>query len=120
MAPQQSTREAVVDDPLCQRARLFRIHGDAAVFREHLVARSASYRERIAEMRANRTNGGDAATGVLHQFVSESIDELGHLEEVVAALAVPGGGSPAGRALAGSTWSPSAARFRWRSTSPTR
>jgi DNA-binding MurR/RpiR family transcriptional regulator len=55
------------------------------VFRGHLVARSASYRERIAEMRRNRTNGSDSASGVLHQFVSESIDELGHLEEVVAA-----------------------------------
>ncbi len=57
------------------------------IFRGHLVARSASYRERIAEMRRNRGNGGngDAATGVLHQFVSESIDELGHLEEAVAA-----------------------------------
>ena len=55
------------------------------VFRGHLVARSASYRERIAEMRRNRTNGGDSASGVLHQFVSESIDELGHLEEVVGA-----------------------------------
>ncbi len=58
------------------------------IFRGHLVARSASYRERIAEMRRNRSaggNGGDAAAGVLHQFVSESIDELGHLEEAVAA-----------------------------------
>jgi DNA-binding MurR/RpiR family transcriptional regulator len=55
------------------------------IFRGRLVARSASYRERIAEMRVNRANGGDATTGVLHQFVSESIDELGHLEEVVAA-----------------------------------
>jgi len=64
------------------------------IFRGHLVARSASYRERIAEMRRNRGtagaggaggNGGDAATGVLHQFISESIDELGHLEEAVAA-----------------------------------
>ena len=55
------------------------------VFRGHLVARSASYRVHIAEMRRNRTNGSDSASGVLHQFVSESIDELGHLEEVVAA-----------------------------------
>ncbi len=54
------------------------------VFRGHLVERSATYRERIAEMRRNRTGGGDVASGVLHQFVSESIDELGHLEEVVA------------------------------------
>jgi DNA-binding MurR/RpiR family transcriptional regulator len=55
------------------------------VFRGHLVARSASYRERIAEMRRNRSNGGDTAGGVLHQFVTESIDELGHLEEAVSA-----------------------------------
>ena len=57
------------------------------IFRGHLVARSASYRERIAEMRRNRGAGGngDAAAGVLHQFVSESIGELEHLEEAVAA-----------------------------------
>ena len=55
------------------------------IFLERLVARSASYRERIAEMRKSRAAGSDAAAGVLHQFVSESIDELGHLEEVVAA-----------------------------------
>jgi DNA-binding MurR/RpiR family transcriptional regulator len=54
------------------------------IFRGHLVSRSASYRERIEEMRGSRANGGDASTGVLHQFVSESIDELGHLEDVVA------------------------------------
>ena len=55
------------------------------VFRGHLVARSATYRERIAEMRRSRTGRGDAASGVLHQFVSESIGELGHLEEAVPA-----------------------------------
>ena len=55
------------------------------VFRGHLVARSASYRERIAAMRRNRGNGSGSPDGVLHQFVSESIDELGHLEEAVAA-----------------------------------
>ncbi len=55
------------------------------VFRGHLVARSASYRERIAEMRRNRGNGGDAPAGVLHRSVIEAIDEVGHLEEAVAA-----------------------------------
>ncbi len=55
------------------------------IFRGHLVARSASYRERIEEMRRSRGNGDDAPTSVLHQFVGESIDELGHLEEMVAA-----------------------------------
>jgi DNA-binding MurR/RpiR family transcriptional regulator len=55
------------------------------VFRGHLVARSASYRERIAEMRRNRSNGGATGGGVLHQFVTDSIDELGHLEEAVSA-----------------------------------
>ena len=85
---QGGARAAVVDDPLCQRARLFRIHGDAAGLPR---APGGALRElprahRGDAPQARRSgNGGDAATGVLHQFVSESIDELGHLEEVVAA-----------------------------------
>ena len=90
------------------------------IFRGHLVARSASYRERIAEMRRERANGGDAATGVLHQFVSESIDELGHLEEVVAASEFRTRPCACWPARTAFTCSPSAGPFRSPSTSPTR
>ncbi|HUG25297.1 MurR/RpiR family transcriptional regulator [Piscinibacter sp.] len=54
------------------------------IFRGHLVERSASYRERIEQMR--RGNGRPAAgggTGVLRQFVDEAITELSHLDENV-------------------------------------
>jgi DNA-binding MurR/RpiR family transcriptional regulator len=55
------------------------------IFREHLVERSASYRERIEQMRQSKRNGGPASgpTGVLHASVSDAITELGHLEETV-------------------------------------
>ena len=46
------------------------------VFRSHLVERGAPYRERIRRM----PREGQAAGGVLHQFVDEAVDELGHLE----------------------------------------
>jgi len=51
------------------------------LFRARLLERSGSYRERIDRMR-----GGDARApdvGVLHQFVGDAIDELGHLEDSV-------------------------------------
>ena len=51
------------------------------VFRGHLLARSDSYRDRIEQMRRKQTNGARAPAGVLHQLVSESVDELTHLEE---------------------------------------
>ncbi len=53
------------------------------VFREHLVERSVSYRERIDQLRRHgkANNGG---TGVLHQFVGEAVSELGQLEENVS------------------------------------
>lgn len=53
------------------------------VFREHLVERSVSYRERIDQLRRHGKahNGG---SGVLHQFVGEAVSELGQLEENVA------------------------------------
>ena len=57
------------------------------VFRGRLVERSVSYRERIEELR-HGGRGGDAAAGprgVLHQAVTDSIGELGHLEEIVTA-----------------------------------
>ena len=51
------------------------------VFRGHLVERSASYRERIDVLRRKQLNGARAPAGVLHQLVSDSVAELGHLEE---------------------------------------
>lgn len=52
------------------------------VFRGRLLDRASSYRERIDAMR--RSKGADAAgSGVLHQFVSEGVAELSHLEDNV-------------------------------------
>ena len=51
------------------------------VFRGHLVERSASYRERIDQMRRKQSNGAAAPDGVLHQLVGEAVAELGQLEE---------------------------------------
>lgn len=53
------------------------------VFRGHLVERSASYRERIDQLRRKQLNGQRAPAGVLHQLVGDSIAELGHLEETI-------------------------------------
>ena len=53
------------------------------VFRGHLVERSASYRERIDALRRKQLNGQRAPAGVLHQLVSDSVGELGHLEESI-------------------------------------
>ena len=53
------------------------------VFRGHLVERSASYRERIDVLRRKQLNGQRAPAGVLHQLVSDSVGELGHLEESI-------------------------------------
>jgi DNA-binding MurR/RpiR family transcriptional regulator len=53
------------------------------VFRGHLVARSASYRERIDQLRRAQVNGQRAPAGVLHQLVGDSVSELGHLEESI-------------------------------------
>ena len=57
------------------------------IFRGRLVERSASYRERIEQMRQGKRNGTPASgpTGVLHVSVSDAIAELGHLEETVTA-----------------------------------
>lgn len=49
------------------------------VFQTHLVERSASYRERIEQMRRGVRPGQGG--GVLHQFVGEAVDELRSLEE---------------------------------------
>jgi DNA-binding MurR/RpiR family transcriptional regulator len=53
------------------------------VFRGHLVERSASYRERIDQLRRKQRNGQQAPAGVLHQLVGDSVAELGHLEESI-------------------------------------
>ena len=57
------------------------------VFRGRLVERSVSYRERIEKLRHGRRGGNAAAgpAGVLHQAVTDSMGELGHLEEIVTA-----------------------------------
>ncbi len=52
------------------------------VFREHLIERSVSYRERIDQLRRHG-KPPSAGSGVLHQFVGEAISELGQLEENV-------------------------------------
>lgn len=53
------------------------------VFRGHLLERSDSYRERIAQMRRKQVRGSSAPAGVLHELVGESVAELGHLEEKI-------------------------------------
>ncbi|MEO8305742.1 MAG: MurR/RpiR family transcriptional regulator [Betaproteobacteria bacterium] len=57
------------------------------VFRGRLVERSVSYRERIEELRhgGRRSSAAAGPESVLHQAVSDSIGELGHLEEIVTA-----------------------------------
>lgn len=53
------------------------------IFKGHLVERSASYRERIDQLRRKQLNGQRAPAGVLHQLVGESVAELGQLEESI-------------------------------------
>jgi DNA-binding MurR/RpiR family transcriptional regulator len=57
------------------------------VFRSRLLDRSSSYRERIDAMRRSKQPGASAESGagVLHQFVSEGVTELSHLEDNVQA-----------------------------------
>jgi DNA-binding MurR/RpiR family transcriptional regulator len=60
------------------------------IFRGRLVERSVSYRERIEQLRRSGDDGAAAVapTGVLHRSVSESIAELGHLEEAVTSAQI--------------------------------
>lgn len=59
------------------------------LFRSHLVERSgATYRERIAGLRARGKGGGTAPPAVLHGFVADSIHGLERLEEAVDAAAL--------------------------------
>ena len=53
------------------------------VFRGHLLDRSDSYRERIDQMRRKKSQGARAPAGVLHELVSQSVIELGQLEETI-------------------------------------
>jgi len=69
------------------------------VFQGHLVERSASYRERIAQLRRGG-NSENKGAGVLHQFVGDSVAELTRLEDNVqaadmkAAVKLLAGGKP--------------------------
>jgi DNA-binding MurR/RpiR family transcriptional regulator len=53
------------------------------IFRDRLVERSASYRERIASIRRERPRALSRPKAVLHDFVNASIQNLSHLEEHV-------------------------------------
>jgi DNA-binding MurR/RpiR family transcriptional regulator len=55
------------------------------VFQGHLVERSASYRERIAQLRRGGSASDTKGAGVLHQFVGDSVAELSRLEENISA-----------------------------------
>jgi len=54
------------------------------VFRSRLLDRSSSYRERIDAMRRSK-QPATAGAGVLHQFVSDGVAELGQIEDNVRA-----------------------------------
>lgn len=53
------------------------------VFRNRLVERSGSYRERIASLRRTHSPALSHPKAVLHHFVADSIANLSHLEEHV-------------------------------------
>ena len=53
------------------------------IFRDRLVQRSASYRERIASLRRTHSPALSRPKAVLHDFVADSIAHLSHLEEHV-------------------------------------
>jgi DNA-binding MurR/RpiR family transcriptional regulator len=54
------------------------------IFRDRLVERSGTYRERIASLRRDRKPADARPQAVLHEFVSDSIANLSHLEEHIA------------------------------------
>ena len=54
------------------------------LFRDRLVERSTSYRERIQHLR--RAHAQNSPPAVLHEFVVDSINNLSHLEEHVPAI----------------------------------
>lgn len=53
------------------------------IFRDRLVERSGSYRERIASLRRTHSPALSRPKAVLHDFVADSIAHLSHLEEHV-------------------------------------
>jgi DNA-binding MurR/RpiR family transcriptional regulator len=55
------------------------------LFQGHLVERSASYRERIEQMRRSAKAADPGGAGVLHQFVGDAVTELSRLEENIHA-----------------------------------
>lgn len=55
------------------------------LFQGHLVERSASYRERIEQMRRGARAADPGGVGVLHQFVGDAVSELSRLEENIHA-----------------------------------
>jgi DNA-binding MurR/RpiR family transcriptional regulator len=55
------------------------------LFQGHLVERSASYRERIEQIRRGGKPGDARGAGVLHQFVGDAMHELTRLEENIRA-----------------------------------
>lgn len=55
------------------------------VFRDRLVERSHSYRERIATLKKGHEGSGSRPKAVLRDFVADSIANLSHLEEHVPA-----------------------------------
>jgi DNA-binding MurR/RpiR family transcriptional regulator len=70
------------------------------VFQGHLVERSASYRERIAQLRRGGAPPDTKGVGVLHRLVGDAVAELTRLEENVhaaelkAAVRLLAGGKP--------------------------
>jgi DNA-binding MurR/RpiR family transcriptional regulator len=90
-----STVAAIADDLGVQPSSLIRFANALGfagfsemqrLFRSHLVersTRSASYRERIASLRARAKAGGTSPPEVLHSFVADSMHGLEKLEESI-------------------------------------
>ena len=88
-----STVAAIADDLAVQPSSLIRFANALGfagfsemqrLFRSHLVersTRSASYRERIASLRARAKEGGTTPPEVLHGFVADTLHGLEKLEE---------------------------------------
>ena len=53
------------------------------IFRSHLVESSLPYRQRIARMRAERSNGGTRPHDILRGFIAESTRRLEHLPDTI-------------------------------------
>lgn len=55
--------------------------GMQQVFRERLLERSSSYRERIEGLRRGKGRAGERPAAVLREFVADSVTNLAHLED---------------------------------------